>query len=203
MLRRPESSERRKGSERTTGTWSLTMPSRWSLVRLSSALSFCRLLWLSAVSVRAVSFHSALPVITECVQLRSAAQPPCEQQDSRFQSLQNLILLPQCSLYPVGWPWQLCCVRTMGAVSCSCFLFPVSVSWYYSPKRKLVLSAPPSPPPRYLLSDAAPCNPLYGPVWPFIKTSQHLGSLVVRCPITCSPDLSFHHSIVLTKRVTQ
>lgn len=71
---------------------------------------------------------------------------------------ENMNSPPECSLHPVGLPRQLCCVRTMGAVSCPCFLFPVSVSWYYSLKRKLALSAP------HLLSDAALCNPLYGPV---------------------------------------
>lgn len=57
-------------------------------------------------------------------------------------SSENMNSLPQCSLYPMGLPRQLCCVRTMGAVSCPHFLFPVSVSWYYSLKRKLALSPP-------------------------------------------------------------
>lgn len=56
---------------------------------------------------------------------------------------ENLNSLPWCSLYPMGLPWQLRCVQTMGAVSCRRFLFPVSVSWYYSLKRKLAPSAPP------------------------------------------------------------
>lgn len=86
---------------------------------------------------------------------------------------------------------------TMGAVSCSCFLFPVSVSWYYSPKRKLAHVAPASLP---LFSDAALCKPLHGPVWPFITTSPRPGWLVACRPITCSADLSFHRPIVWTGR---
>lgn len=71
-------------------------------------------------------------------------------------------------------------------LSCLCFLVLFS-------KEEVGPQCPPPP-----LSDAAQCNPLYGPVWSFIKTSQHLGSRVLRCPITCSLDLSFHHSHCLS-----
>lgn len=100
---------------------------------------------------------------------------------------------------PAGWPWQQCCVWTMGAVSCSCFLFPVSVSWFYSPERKL---PPPSlqHTPSHLLLDAAPCLAVQGPVRPFITTSRHLGSYTVHHPITWPADLPLHCAIVLSLR---
>lgn len=63
-------------------------------------------------------------------------------------------------------------------------LFPGTILWKGSrPSEHSPL------PHRHLFSDAAPRSPLYGPVWPFVKTSQHLGSSAVRRPITCSPDL--------------
>lgn len=102
---------------------------------------------------------------------------------------------------PARRPWQQCCVCTMGAVSCSCFLFPVSVSWYYSPKRKLLPSLPPfQHTPSHLLSDAAPRLAVKGPVRPFITTSQHLGSCAVHHPITWPADLPLHRAIVLSLR---
>lgn len=52
---------------------------------------------------------------------------------------------------PAGWPWRPRSFRTMGVISCSCFLFPVCVSWRYSLKRKLALIVPP-----HLLLDAGP-----------------------------------------------
>lgn len=44
----------------------------------------------------------------------------------------------------------------MGAVSCSCFLFPVSVSWYYSPERKL----PPTP--THTVAPPLGCSSVFG-----------------------------------------
>lgn len=75
-------------------------------------------------------------------------------------------------------------------LSCLCFLVLFS-------KKEVGPQCPPHRH-RHLLSDVAQCNPLYGPVWSFIKTSQHLGSRVLRHPIACSPDLSFHHSHCLS-----
>lgn len=45
----------------------------------------------------------------------------------------------------------------MGAVSCSCFLFPVSVSWYYSPERKL-----PPPAPTHTVAPPLGCSSVFG-----------------------------------------
>lgn len=159
---------------------------------------------LSAVTVRAVRVHSPLTVIAECVQLRLTVNNRipisglcgAERVRTWTRSLSAL-----CT--PWGGHGNCAALSDNGCsfllplpLSCLCFLVlfskkEVGPQWP---------TPPPPPPPHHLLSDAALCNPLYGPVWPFITTSQHLGSLVVRCPITCSPDLSFHHSIVLTKK---
>lgn len=79
--------------------------------------------------------------------------------------------------------------------SCLCFLVLLS--------KKEVGPQCPLTPNIHLLSDTALCNPLFGPVWLFVTTSQHLGSMAVCHPITHSLDLSFHRSIVLNQRVTQ
>lgn len=194
MLRRPESKGRQRGLGRTMVIWSLTMPSRWLLVRLPSIYSHCLFCSCRLLAVGTLPDHWICTAAFDHVaSVWTTAFPFSVSAGRTVRTWTH----SQCSLYPTGWPWQPRCVRTMGAVSCPCFLFPVSVSWCYSLERKLAFSAP------HLLLDATLCNPLYGPVWPFIKTSQHLGRLVVRCPITCSLDLSFHLSIVLTKRVTQ
>lgn len=75
-------------------------------------------------------------------------------------------------------------------LSCLCFLVLFS--------RKEV--PPPQRTPSHLLSDAAPCLAVQGPVRPFITTSQHLGSCAVHHPITWPADLPLHCAIVLSLR---
>lgn len=137
-------------------------------------------------SIFTAAFPHAASCVNDRIHIFSLARPSSE----------NMNSLPQCSLYPMGLPRQLCCVRTMGAVSCRCFLFPVSVSWYYSPKRKLALIAPPSRTqlcltPYMGLSDHLSKLPSIQEDWWSIVQSHALSTF------------SFHHSIVLTKRVTQ
>lgn len=76
-------------------------------------------------------------------------------------------------------------------LSCLCFLV-------YSPERKLPPSLQHTP--SHLLSDAAPCLAVQGPVRPFITTSRHLGSCAIHHPITWPADLPLHCAIVLSLR---